>query len=528
MPRFPLESRGIPPLIPAMFLGLDSSTQSLSALVIDPARGEIVREVSVNFGAALPAYKSPSGFLLGGKDGEVHADPRMWMEALDLALRELADGFDLSQILAVASSGQQHGSVYFDATLEQRLGALDPAGTIEGQLSGALTRATAPIWMDTSTGAECAEIAAAVGGNAEVCRISGSIAIERFTGPQIRRFYKLDPEAYENTAVIHLVSSFVGSVLAGKSVAIDYGDGAGMNLLNLQTLDWDDALLEATAPGLRGKLPPPAEPASVAGPISNYFVEKYGFSPNCQVVLSTGDNPSSLVGMGATSPGTVVISLGTSDTFFAAMERPVTDPQGFGHVFGNPAGGYMSLICFRNGSLAREALRDELGLDWSAFDRSGLALSPAGNEGQRMLPFYGPEITPRRDFDGPVRSYPVGGSAATEVRALLEGQFLNMRLHSEWIGEKAGLIRLTGGASQNDGIAQLVANVFQAPVERFAIANGAGLGAALRAAQASGLDLVKLQADFCKPAAGSRLEPDATLAGVYDEALKGFEALLAG
>ena len=42
-----------------MFLGLDSSTQSLSALVIDPARGEIVREVSVNFGAALPA--APTG-----------------------------------------------------------------------------------------------------------------------------------------------------------------------------------------------------------------------------------------------------------------------------------------------------------------------------------------------------------------------------------------------------------------------------------------------------------------------------------
>jgi xylulokinase len=69
--------------------------------------------------------------------------------------------------------------------------------------------------------------------------------------------------------------------------------------------------------------------------------------------------------MGATTPGNVVISLGTSDTFFAAMPGPKTDPGGFGHVFGNPAGGFMSLICFRNGSLAREALRDRLGLDWS-------------------------------------------------------------------------------------------------------------------------------------------------------------------
>jgi xylulokinase len=509
-----------------MFLGLDSSTQSLSALIIDPARGEIVREVSVNFGAALPAYRSPSGFIAGGKNGEVHADPRMWMEALDLVFEQLADGFDLSRITAVACSGQQHGSIYFDESLERRLATLDPSAPLVGQLSPALTRATAPIWMDTSTGAECAEIAAAAGGDAEVCRISGSVAIERFTGPQIRRFFKLDPAGYEKTAVIHLVSSFVGSVLAGKTIAIDHGDGAGMNLLNLQTLDWDDALLDATAPGLRAKLPPAAASASIAGPVSRYFVRKYGLSGDCQVVLSTGDNPSSLVGMGATAPGTIVISLGTSDTFFAAMEKPVTDPQGFGHVFGNPAGGFMSLICFRNGSLAREALRDQLGLDWAAFDRDGLAKTPAGNEGKRMLPFFGPEITPRRDFDAPVRNFPADAEAPVQVRALLEGQFLNMRLHSLWIGEKAGLIRLTGGASQNNGIAQLVANIFQAPVERFAIANGAGLGAALRAAHACGHDLAELQGVFCKPAEGSRLEPDPALAGVYDQALADYRAML--
>jgi xylulokinase len=482
--------------------------------------------VSVNFGSALPAYKSPSGFIPGGKNGEVHADPRMWIEALDLVFEKLAEGFDLGKIEAVASSGQQHGSVYLDSTFETRVGGLTASESLEGQLSGAFTRATAPIWMDTSTGAECAEIAAAVGGNAEVCKRSGSIAIERFTGPQIRRFFKNHPDVYDKTAVIHLVSSFIGSILAGKTIAIDHGDGAGMNLLNLETLDWDNDLLEATAPGLRGKLPPAAASATVAGPISSYFVEKYGMSRTCQVVLSTGDNPSSLVGMGATSPGTIVISLGTSDTFFAAMEKPVTDPQGFGHVFGNPAGGFMSLICFRNGSLAREALRDELGLDWSAFDREGLAKTTTGNEGKVMLPFYGPEITPRRDFEAPVRNFPADEAAPAQVRALLEGQFLNMRLHSQWIGEKAELIRLTGGASQNNGIAQLVADIFQAPVERFAIANGAGLGAALRAAHACGHDLAALQESFCKPAEGSRLEPAASTATTYGQALADYKALL--
>jgi hypothetical protein len=40
------------------------------------------------------------------------------------------------------------------------------------------------------------------------------------------------------------------------------------------------------------------------------------------------DNCSSLVGMGASEPGKIVISLGTSDTFFAAMPNVFADPNG--------------------------------------------------------------------------------------------------------------------------------------------------------------------------------------------------------
>lgn len=513
-----------------MFLGLDSSTQSLTAILIDPEAGQISCQLSVNFGAEFPNYHSPSGFIPGGKDGEVHANPLMWLEALDLLLTRLASATDLSKIKMIAGSGQQHGSVYLDSTFDARLGKLDASLDLSSQLSPALTRATSPIWMDTSTAAECAEITAALDGSAEVCARSGSIAIERFTGPQIRRFYKSDPASYERTSQIHLVSSFIASVIAGKSVPIDFGDGAGMNLLNLSQLGWDTDLLAATAPNLGAKLLPPAAATTVQDRISPYFIKKYGFAENCRTALFTGDNPASLVGMGATAPGNVVISLGTSDTFFAAMPGPKTDPNGFGHVFGNPAGGFMSLICFRNGSLAREALRDKLGLDWTAFDREALAptLSSAGEN--LMLPFFGPEITPRHDFSGPVlqgsSAFESGANPALQVRALLEGQFLNMRLHSEWMGVKTERIRLTGGAAKNDGIAQVVADVFQAPVERLDVLNSAALGAALIAAVADGHDLPTLQETFCKTAAGSSLQPNPSLAPTYDAALERFQTLL--
>lgn len=508
-----------------MFLGLDSSTQSLTAVLINPDSGGIACQLSVNFGNDLPHYGSPSGFIAGGTAGEVHANPLMWLEALDLLFSRLAAATDLTKVKMIAGSGQQHGSVYLDATFDTRLAALDPAQDLTSQLSPALTRATSPIWMDTSTGTECAEITAALGGAAEICSRSGSNAIERFTGPQIRRFYKCDPAAYERTARIHLVSSFIASVIAGKSVPIDFGDGAGMNLLNLAKLGWDTELLAATAPDLGAKLLPPAAATTVQGNVSSYFVRKYGLSESCRTALFTGDNPASLVGMGATMPGNVVISLGTSDTYFAAMPGPKTDPNGFGHVFGNPAGGFMSLICFRNGSLAREALRDRLGLDWSAFDRDALAATLESAGANLMLPFFGPEITPRYDFTEPV----LGGSIenpALQVRALLEGQFLNMRLHSQWMEVKTKRIRLTGGAAKNDGIAQLVADIFQAPVERLDVLNSAALGAALLAAAADGHALEALQEVFCKALPGSALQPNRSLAATYADAVGRYQTLL--
>jgi xylulokinase len=513
-----------------MFLGLDSSTQSLSAILIDPERGRILHECSVNFGKDLPEFGSPKGFLPDGRGGEVHANPLLWLAALDLLLGQLSQSIDLSQVKCIAGSGQQHGSVYLDESFEPRLKALDPTKDLATQLAPALTRSTSPIWMDTSTSAECAEIAAALGGPDEVCRRSGSIAIERFTGPQIRRFFKSYPSAYARTCHIHLVSSFLASILAGRAAPIDYGDGAGMNLMNLAQLSWDPDLMRATAPDLAKKLPGLSSATRAFSPISSYFVAKYQFAHDCRIAPFTGDNPASLIGMGAGEPGLVVISLGTSDTFFAAMPAAKTDPQGFGHVFGNPAGGFMSLICFRNGSLAREKLRDQYSLNWADFDQAALTSTRDAAGTNLMLPFFSPEITPRHDFNAPVLqgspAFESGANHALQVRALLEGQFLNMRLHSQWMAVTPKRIRLTGGASTNNGIAQIVADVFQAPVERLAIPNSAALGAALIAATAGGHDLKSLQQTFCQSSAGSEPKPDPSLAPVYQNALERFENLL--
>jgi len=463
-------------------LGLDSSTQSLKGLIIDPAAGAIVSQATVNFAKDLPQYQaaySPSGDPL-----EKHADPLLWLAALDLLFTRMqAEGAPLDQVVGVAGSGQQHGSVYLSARAGGILANLDPTQSLIDQLAPALSRKTSPIWMDSSTSAQCAEVTAAIG--ARLQTDTGSPAIERFTGAQIRKFYQQDPAAYANTAAIHLVSSFMASVLCGAQAPIDYGDGAGMNLLNLRTLTWDPTICEATAPGLLEKLPPAVPTHSVIGKLSPYFT-KYGFSNHVTISAWTGDNPASLVGTGATRPGLAVVSLGTSDTFFAVLDPYRTDPEGYGHVFGNPTGGFMCLTCFKNGSLARERVREETEVDWTFFDVTAFEKTPAGNNGQLALPWFEAEITPPVLKPGLRANFDFAAAApATKIRAIIEAQVLSIRVHSQWIGTFE-TIRVTGGASRSTGILQTLANVFQAGVETIAVQDSAALGAAMLAAHVIG------------------------------------------
>src|SRR5437667_12695001 len=124
------------------------------------------------------------------------------------------------------------------------------------------------------------------------------------------------------------------------------------------------------------------------------------------------DTPCSLIGTGLVREGLVATSLGTSDTIFGLTREPRVDATGTGHVFAAPTGAYMGLTVFKNGSLARERVRDELGLSWAEFSRT-LASTPPGNGGRILLPWFEPEITPAGDVPAG-RRY---GPAADDGRA---------------------------------------------------------------------------------------------------------------
>jgi len=293
-----------------------------------------------------------------------------------------------------------------------------------------------------------------------------------------------------------------------------------MNLMSIRERRWHPRALEATAPGLERRLPPLAPPWEVVSPVAPYWAQRHGLSPAALACAWSGDNPCSVVGLGLVRPGQVAISLGTSDTYFGTMAECRTDPAGEGHVFVAPTGGYMSLICFKNGSLARERVRDLYGLDWAGFSRA-LDATPPGNEGRLMLPYFEPEIVPRVLVPGVRRFDLREDDAAGNCRAVVEAQMLSMRRHSAWMGVRPERIFATGGASRNGAILQVMADVHECPVFRLEVTNGAALGAALRAAhawhlhRAEPLGWEEVVRGFCEPVPGSEARPRPQTAAAY-------------
>jgi xylulokinase len=202
------------------------------------------------------------------------------------------------------------------------------------------------------------------------------------------------------------------------------------------------------------------------------------------------------------------------------MSKPLTDPRGYGHVFGNPAGGFMSLICFANGSLAREEIAKRFNLSWEDFARAIAEKTRPGNDGNFMLPYFVPEMTPKilapelRCFGN--AEFVGMRDANAAARGIVEAQALTMRLHADWIGERPETILVTGGASRNLGILQVLADVFQGEIRPLRVANSSALGGALRAAQAvEGIAWEDLYARFAAPDADLRVSPNPEARNVY-------------
>lgn len=363
-----------------LFLGFDLSTQQLKIIVTDETL-KALNTYNVEFDKQFQEkYGVHKGVLTNEETGEILSPVHMWLESIDYVFGMMKkDKFPFEKVRGISGSGMQHGSIFWAKLLAEKLDSLSSYGSLSEALEGAFATDKSPNWQDHSTGKEIEDFEKVAGGPDALAERTGSRAHYRFTGLQIRKkAVRTDPDVYRNTERISLVSSFVATVLLGKFTPVEEADACGMNIYNVAKSEFDEELL-AVAAGVHQKLDNASEaetkngveelrrklgdvvPVSYEslGRISPYFQKKYGFTENTHIYSFTGDNLATIISL-PLQQNDILISLGTSTTVLLVTEQ--YNPSSQYHLFKHPTlkNAYMGMICYCNGALARENVRNQL------------------------------------------------------------------------------------------------------------------------------------------------------------------------
>ncbi|WP_328497936.1 xylulokinase [Streptomyces sp. NBC_00414] len=327
-----------------LVVGVDTSTQSTKALVVDVATGEVVAS-----GQAPHTVSSGAGR---------ESDPLQWWDALRKALHQCGDA--AREAAAVSVAGQQHGLVTLDA-------------------QGAPVR-PALLWNDVRSAPQARRLVEELGGPKAWAERTGSVPGPSITVTKWAWLAEHEPESVRATASVRLPHDYLTELLTGLGTT-DRGDASGTGWWASGTEAYDEEVLGHVGldPAL---LPRVVRPGEVVGTVRDS--DDLPFAKGTLVAPGTGDNAAAALGLGL-RPGTAVLSLGTSGTVYAVSARRPTDPTGTVAGFADARGDWLPLACTLNCTQAVDRVAALLGIDREAVE-------PGTNV--TLLPYLDGERTP--------------------------------------------------------------------------------------------------------------------------------------
>ncbi|MFJ2766705.1 xylulokinase [Streptomyces sp. NPDC087300] len=327
-----------------LVVGVDSSTQSTKALVVDAATGQVVA-----------SGQAPHRVSTGeGRE----SDPQEWWDALCAALHQCGNA--AREASAVSIGGQQHGLV-----------ALDVNGT---PVRPAL------LWNDVRSASQARDLVERLGGSKVWADRVGSVPGPSFTVTKWAWLAENEPSAAGATTAVRLPHDYLTERLTGYATT-DRGDVSGTGWWASASETYDEEILGMVGldPAL---LPRVAHPGEVVGTVRGSG--ELPFSQGTLVAPGTGDNAAAALGLGLL-PGTPVLSLGTSGTVYAVSEHRPADATGTVAGFADARGAWLPLACTLNCTLAVDKVAALLSLDREAVESGGTAT---------LLPYLDGERTP--------------------------------------------------------------------------------------------------------------------------------------
>lgn len=451
------------------------------------------------------------------KNGWAEQDPQDWVNAAVTSIKNVLaqSKVDVSEIAALAISGQMHGLVMLDK---------------EGKV---LRRSI--LWCDARTSKQCDEITERVG-KQRLIDIAANPALPGFTASKILWVRENEPEIYAKCHTILLPKDYVRYCLTGK-LFMEISDASGTNLLDIKKRQWSLEILEALDidPKL---LPEIIESVDCAGCISKQASILTGLKEGTIVAGGAGDNAAAAIGTGVCSEGKAFVTLGTSGVVFAHTNQPAIDPLGRVHTFcAAVPGAWTAMSCTLAAGLSLRWMRDEFytsekeseakeGRDVYNLMTDAAAKTPIGADGLIYLPYLMGERSPI--LDPQARGVFFGLSArhskAHLTRAVLEGVTMSQRHNLHVLNEMEiipNTLTACGGGASSPLWRQMLADVLNCKVETTASKEGPALGVAILAGVAAKIfSSVAEGCDICIKKSPVFSEPISENQRFYDEIYK--------
>jgi glycerol kinase len=289
-----------------------------------------------------------------------------------------------------------------------------------------------------------------------------------------------------------LIWNLTGGLRGGSHIT-DVTNASRTMMMNLETLDWDQEMLDIL--DIPREMLPTIRPSSDA--------ETYGCTPSSFLGVSVpvcgdlGDQQAALVGQCCFSPGEAKNTYGTgSFLLLNTGETPVVSSSG---LLTTVAYGLEPHQCSYalEGSIAVTGaavqwLRDNLGLIRDAAETETLAGSVQDTGGAYFVPAFSGLFAPHWDMyaRGAIVGLTAYVTKAHLVRATLESICYQTREVLDAMEADSGIalsaLKVDGGAVVNDLLMQLQADILGKPVVRPVVRETTALGSAYMAGLATG------------------------------------------
>ncbi len=449
-------------------LGLDQGTSSSRAVLVRPD-GTLFHTAQREL---MQIYPHP---------GWVEQDPEaIWSSQAAAARAALSEtGHNASKVACIGITNQRETTIVWERTTGRPI-------------------ANAIVWQDRRTAEYCRELAEGHADGLDVEALvrqkTGLVLDPYFSSSKIRWILDHVPGARAQAEAGHLAFGTVDSWLVwkltdGRRHITDVTNASRTLLFNIHTLQWDDDLLEVFGVP-RSMMPEVVDSSGDLATASELL-------PGGKIAGIAGDQQAALFGQMCIRPGMAKNTYGTGCFL---MLQTGTTPVSSNHRL-------LTTIAWRMAGETHYALegsifvagaviqwlRDGLGILNSAAEVEALAASVPDSGGVVLVPALTGLGAPHWDphARGSMFGLTRGTTRAHIARAALEGIALEVTEILKAMESDAGIrvreLRVDGGASVNDLLMQMQADLLDVPIVRSQTSETTALGACYLAGLARGV-----------------------------------------